>query len=76
MKLNSTILALSTLALVATSAWSAEFTKGVVKKIDPKAKKVTVSHEELKKFRHARNDHGVPDSHRGDARVPERGADH
>ena len=48
MKLNSTILALSTLALVATSAWSAEFTKGVVKKIDPKAKKVTVSHEELK----------------------------
>ena len=48
MTLKSTILTLSTLVLVATSAWSAEFTKGVVKKIDVKAKKVTVSHEELK----------------------------
>jgi Cu/Ag efflux protein CusF len=48
MKLKSVILTLSTLVFVTASAWSAEFTKGVVKKIDVKAKKVTVSHEELK----------------------------
>jgi Cu/Ag efflux protein CusF len=48
MKLKSVILTLSTLVFVAAPAWSAEFTKGVVKKIDVKAKKVTVSHEELK----------------------------
>ena len=42
------ILATVTLSFLATGAWSAEFTKGVVKKVDLKAKKVTVSHEELK----------------------------
>jgi Cu/Ag efflux protein CusF len=36
------------LAATVTGAWSAEYTKGVVKKVDLKAKKVTVSHEELK----------------------------
>ena len=33
---------------VATGAFAAEFTKGKVKKLDEKAKKVTIIHEELK----------------------------
>ena len=33
---------------VATSAYSAEFTKGKVKKLDEKAGKVTLIHEDLK----------------------------
>lgn len=33
---------------LATGAFSAEFTKGKVKKVDAKAKKVTIIHEELK----------------------------
>jgi len=33
---------------VAFGAFAAEFTKGTVKKVDPKAKKVTLIHEELK----------------------------
>lgn len=35
-------------AIVASGAFAAEFTKGTVKKIDVKAKKVTLIHEELK----------------------------
>ncbi|MCB1377721.1 MAG: copper-binding protein [Alphaproteobacteria bacterium] len=42
------VLAAATLSLMTTGAWSSEFTKGVVKKVDLKAKKVTVIHEELK----------------------------
>lgn len=34
--------------IVASGAFAAEFTKGTVKKIDVKAKKVTLIHEELK----------------------------
>ena len=48
MKIAKYILAAVTLSLMATGALSAEFTKGVVKKVDLKAKKVTVSHDELK----------------------------
>jgi Cu/Ag efflux protein CusF len=48
MKIAKYFLATVTMSLLATGAWSAEFTKGVVKKVDLKAKKVTVSHEELK----------------------------
>lgn len=48
MKIVKYILAAATLSLMVTGAWSAEFTKGVVKKVDLKAKKVTVSHDELK----------------------------
>lgn len=45
MKLASvTMLAIA----VASGAFAAEFTKGTVKKIDAKAKKVTLVHEELK----------------------------
>ena len=44
-KLAST--ALVAIAL-ASSAFAAEFTKGTVKKVDAKAKKVTIIHEELK----------------------------
>ena len=40
-------LAVST-AIFALPAHAAEFTKGVVKKIDTKAKKVTIDHEDLK----------------------------
>lgn len=32
----------------AQGAWAEEFTKGTVKKVDTKAKKVTLIHEELK----------------------------
>lgn len=41
---------LATLMLAATPALAemAEYTKGVVKKLDPKAGKVTIIHEELK----------------------------
>lgn len=35
-------------AVAATGAFAQEFTKGTVKKVDPKAKKVTLIHEELK----------------------------
>ena len=35
-------------ATLASGAFAAEFTKGTVKKIDVKAKKVTLIHEELK----------------------------
>ena len=40
--------AVMALAATVTGAWSAEYTKGVVEKIDLKAKKVTIKHEELK----------------------------
>lgn len=33
---------------LASGAFAAEFTKGTVKKVDAKAKKVTIIHEELK----------------------------
>lgn len=33
---------------IASGAFAAEFTKGTVKKVDAKAKKVTIIHEELK----------------------------
>ena len=36
------------LAALATGTFAAEFTKGTVKKLDAKAKKVTLVHEELK----------------------------
>lgn len=40
---------LSTAALLfATSVMASEYTKGIVKKVDPKSKKVTIIHEELK----------------------------
>lgn len=48
MKIAKYILAAATFSVMATGAWSSEFTKGVVKKVDLKAKKVTVIHEELK----------------------------
>ena len=48
MNITKYVLAATTLSLMVTGAWSAEFTKGVVKKVDLKAKKVTVIHEELK----------------------------
>lgn len=35
-------------AVLATGAFAQEFTKGTVKKVDAKAKKVTLIHEELK----------------------------
>jgi len=35
-------------AFMATSAMAVEYTKGVVKKVDAKAGKVTIIHEELK----------------------------
>ncbi|MCV9997458.1 copper-binding protein [Pararhizobium sp. YC-54] len=43
-------LAATTVAVIAlaSGAFAAEFTKGTVKKIDAKAKKVTLVHEELK----------------------------
>ncbi|MGO4620468.1 copper-binding protein [Ensifer sp. 2YAB10] len=41
-------LALTVSATFALPAYAAEFTKGVVKKIDTKAKKVTIDHEDLK----------------------------
>ncbi|MCF3643151.1 copper-binding protein [Rhizobium sp. TRM95111] len=41
--------AAATLAVaLASGAFAAEFTKGTVKKVDAKAKKVTLIHEELK----------------------------
>lgn len=36
------------IALSAASAFAEEFTKGIVKKVDTKTKKVTLVHEELK----------------------------
>ncbi len=48
MNVTKYILAATTVSLMVTGAWAAEFTKGVVKKVDVKAKKVTVIHEELK----------------------------
>ena len=41
-------LALTASATFALPVQAAEFTKGVVKKIDTKAKKVTIDHEDLK----------------------------
>ncbi|BCH62702.1 hypothetical protein RvVAT039_pl12500 (plasmid) [Agrobacterium vitis] len=41
---TATVLALT----VASGVFAAEFTKGTVKKVDAKAKKVTLIHEELK----------------------------
>ncbi|MBD9651079.1 copper-binding protein [Ensifer sp. ENS09] len=41
-------LALTVSATFALPAYAAEFTKGVVKKIDTRAKKVTIDHEDLK----------------------------
>lgn len=41
-------LVLTVSATFALPAYAAEFTKGVVKKIDTKAKKVTIDHEDLK----------------------------
>ena len=48
MNVTKYILAAATVSLMVTGAWAAEFTRGVVKKVDVKAKKVTVIHEELK----------------------------
>lgn len=39
---------LGLLVAVSSTAWSAEYTKGVVKKVDTDGKKVTVIHEEIK----------------------------
>jgi Cu/Ag efflux protein CusF len=44
---KSSIVAIATIFL-ATSAMAAEYTKGVIKKVDAKSGKVTVKHEELK----------------------------
>jgi len=41
---SATVLALT----MASTVFAAEFTKGTVKKVDAKAKKVTLIHEELK----------------------------
>ncbi|MDB5526535.1 MAG: putative exported protein [Rhizobium sp.] len=38
----------SLIVVTALAAYAAEFTKGTVKKVDLKAKKVTIIHEELK----------------------------
>lgn len=38
----------ASLALAASTALATEYTKGMVKKVDAKAKKVTIIHEELK----------------------------
>jgi Cu/Ag efflux protein CusF len=38
------------LAATVTGAWGADYTKGVVQKVDLKAKKVTIKHEELKEL--------------------------
>lgn len=46
-KFKIALLALS-LTVISGSAFAAEYTKGVVKKIDMEAKKVTINHEELK----------------------------
>ena len=48
MNVTKYLLAAATMIALVTGAWSAEFTKGVVKEVDLKAKKVTVIHEELK----------------------------
>lgn len=49
MKQMSKFTATAILALtVASSTWAAEYTKGVVKKLDEKANKVTIQHQELK----------------------------
>jgi Cu/Ag efflux protein CusF len=49
MKSIITFAAAATFAVVlASGAFAAEFTKGTVKKVDVKAKKVTLIHEELK----------------------------
>jgi len=45
--LKSTLLSAAAL-LLATSVMAGEYTRGVVKKVDPKSKKVTIIHEELK----------------------------
>ncbi|MBB3234477.1 copper-binding protein [Phyllobacterium endophyticum] len=37
-------------AAISTASMAAEFTKGEVKKIDLKQKKITIKHEELKKL--------------------------
>lgn len=42
-----TILA-AALSVTATAAFATDYTKGTVKKVDMKAKKVTIIHEELK----------------------------
>ncbi|MGV8856583.1 MAG: copper-binding protein [Devosia sp.] len=47
-KFLSAALTALALALTASSAMASEYTMGVVKKIDLKAKKVTIIHEELK----------------------------
>lgn len=49
MKSVFTLAATAVVAIaLASSAFAAEFTKGTVKKVDAKAKKVTLIHEELK----------------------------
>ncbi|CAN7502788.1 copper-binding protein [Pararhizobium sp. LjRoot255] len=49
MKSIITFATAATFAVVlASAAFAAEFTKGTVKKVDAKAKKVTLIHEELK----------------------------
>ncbi len=46
-KFLSIAVAALTLSMVTSSAMAAEYTMGVVKKVDMKAKKVTIIHEEL-----------------------------
>jgi Cu/Ag efflux protein CusF len=48
MKMSKLSLVLLVTLMSAGAAHAAEFTKGVVEKIDLKAKKVTIKHEELK----------------------------
>ena len=48
MKALVSALLAATLALTSGAAFAAEYTKGTVKKVDMKAKKVTIIHEELK----------------------------
>ncbi len=48
MKTSCILIAGFALAVSALSATAAEYTKGVVKKVDIEGKKVTVIHEELK----------------------------
>ena len=43
-----TLIASAAAVLIATSAMAVDYTKGVVKKVDTDAKKVTIIHEELK----------------------------
>lgn len=47
-KLTGFLVAVALGTVVATAAFATDYTKGTVKKVDSKGKKVTIIHEELK----------------------------